>query len=78
MLVSPFFGLMIPHVDDRGTLRTVAIVNDRIDIQRNVRVRLRNLPDGVDTMVWHDMRRSDLRLKKYFAMVGMQLSRFLK
>lgn len=63
MLVSPFFGLMLPHVDNRGALRTVAIVNERIESQRNVRVMLRNIPDGVEELVWHEMRRPDRRLK---------------
>ena len=62
MLTSPFYGLMLPHVDERGKLRAVALVNERIDVQRNVRVALRNLPDGVSSVVWHELRRPDIRL----------------
>ena len=62
MLVSPFYGLMLPHVDGKGVLRAVAIVNERIEPQQNVRVLLRNLPKGVDAAVWHEMRRPDRRL----------------
>ena len=63
MLVSPFYGLVLPHIDSRGDLRAVALVNERIESQRNVCVHLRNIPDDADTIVWHEMRRSDLILK---------------
>ena len=62
MLVSPFYGLMLPHVDEQGKLRAVALVNERIDVQKNVRVALRNLPDGASSVVWHQLRRPDIRL----------------
>lgn len=62
MLASPFYGLMLPHVDGRGKLRAVALVNERIDAQQSVRVVLRNLPEGVSSVVWHELRRPNRRL----------------
>ena len=63
ILASPFYGLMLPHVDGHGNLRAVALVNERIDVQQNVRVVLRNLPEGTNSAGWHEMRRPDMRLK---------------
>ncbi|MGN0846602.1 MAG: hypothetical protein ACI4RA_04370 [Kiritimatiellia bacterium] len=57
MLESPFVGLVAPHVTGEGTLRTVALLNTRIDVQGPVTLRLRGVPAGA-RLVWREMRRS--------------------
>jgi hypothetical protein len=49
---TPSVGLVIPRVAADGTLRSVALVNSRIDVQRPVRLRLRNVPSGVKSATW--------------------------
>jgi hypothetical protein len=39
-----------------NTLRSVAVVNARIDVQRPVRLRLRNVSAGVKTATWRAFR----------------------
>lgn len=59
---SPFVGLMAPHVAAAtGALRTVALLNTRIDVQGPLTLRLRGVPAGA-TAVWREMRRAPVPL----------------
>ena len=57
LLTTPFVGLVVPRVDTNGTLRTVALLNTRIDVQGPVALALRNLPADVTSVVWRELRR---------------------
>lgn len=61
-LASPFVGLMLPRVSKKdGTLRTVALLNVRIDAQEQVELVLRGVPKGAKA-VWRELRRSPAEL----------------
>ena len=49
---TPSVGLFLPRVAADGSLSSVAVVNARIDVQKPVRLRLRNVPAGVKTATW--------------------------
>lgn len=49
---TPTVGLVVPRVTSEGALRSVAMVNARIDEQRPVTLRLRGVPDGAETVAW--------------------------
>ena len=59
---SPFIGLVQPRVTDAGELRTVGVFNVRIDSQGPLTLSLRNLPAGVRTALWRELRRPELKL----------------
>ena len=56
VLESPFVGLMVPRVTQKDALRSVALLNTRIDAQGPVTVRLRGVPAGAKA-VWRALRR---------------------
>ena len=60
-LETPFVGLMVPHVTTAGALRTVALLNTRIDAQGPVTLRLRGVPADA-TLVWRALRRAPAAL----------------
>ena len=60
-LESPFVGLLVPHVTPSGALRTVALLNTRIDAQGPVTLRLRGVPANA-TLTWRALRRDPLPL----------------
>ena len=60
-LESPFVGLMVPHVTASGALRTVALLNTRIDAQGPVTLRLRGVPANA-TLTWRALRCAPLPL----------------
>lgn len=49
---TPAVGLFLPRVAADGSLRSVAVVNARIDVQKPVRIRLRNVPSSVKSATW--------------------------
>ena len=49
---TPSVGLFLPRVTPEGVLRSVAVVNARIDVQKPVKLRLRNVPASVKTATW--------------------------
>ena len=49
---TPSVGLVIPWVAADGTLRSVAFVNTRIDVQKPLRIRLRGVPPHVKSATW--------------------------
>ena len=54
---SPFVGLMLPRVSKKdGALRTVALLNNRIDAQEQIELVLRGVPTGAKA-VWRELRR---------------------
>ena len=67
---SPFVGLLIPRVTADGTLRTIGLLNGRIDEQGPLRLSLRSLPQGVRSVVWHQLRRKPLRLDVLYGAQG--------
>ena len=53
---------MLPRVSEKdGTLRTVALLNVRIDAQEQVRLALRGVPAGTKA-VWRELRRAPVEL----------------
>lgn len=62
VVCSPFAGLMLPHVDAAGILRTVALFNTRISAQGPVRIRLGKVPASAKQAVWNEMCRAPLSL----------------
>ena len=61
-VASPFVGLMLPRISKKdGTLRTVALLNNRIDAQEQVELVLRGVPAGAKA-VWREMRRQPVKV----------------
>ena len=52
LVETPTVGLVVPRVTPDGALRSVALVNARIDTQKPVTLRLRGVPSGVETATW--------------------------
>ena len=52
LVETPTVGLVVPRVTADGALRSVALVNARIDTQKPVTLRLRGVPSGVETATW--------------------------
>lgn len=63
MCASPFVGLLIPRVTSDGVLRSVGVVNTRIDVQEEVRIRLSSLPQTRGSVVWHELKNKPVRLR---------------
>jgi hypothetical protein len=59
---TPTVGLVIPRVAADGTLRSVALLNARIDVQKPARLRLRGVPHGTTSAVWHALRGKSVSL----------------
>lgn len=56
LVASPFVGLMLPRVSKKdGKLRTVALLNNRIDPQEQVELVLRGVQDGAKAL-WRELR----------------------
>ena len=53
---TPTVGLVVPRVTPEGVLRSVALVNARIDEQKPVTLRLRGVPGGVESVTWRALR----------------------
>ena len=60
---SPFVGLLIPRVDQSGVLKTVGVVNTRIDVQGPVRIRVSGLPASEKYLVWRELKKKPLKLR---------------
>lgn len=60
---SPFVGLVVPRVASDGSLRTLGLVNCRIDEQSVIRFSLPALRVGQKTAVWHELRKKPLKLR---------------
>ena len=63
MVETPSVGLAMPRVAPDGTLRTVAFINARIDVQKQLTLRLRGVPPGTVAAIWHEMRCKPVRLE---------------
>lgn len=61
VLESPFMGLVVPRMTAAGALRTVALLNTRIEGQGPVALRLRGVPEGAQA-VWRELRRKPVSL----------------
>lgn len=62
VLESPFVGLVVPRETEDGALKTVAVLNVRIDTQGPVDLRLRGVPASVSSVTWRALRRPPLVL----------------
>ena len=61
---SPFVGLVIPRVRENGDLKTVALVNTRIDAQEDIRIRLSGLPGNTPKYaIWREMKKKPVKLR---------------
>ena len=60
---SPFVGLVIPRIASDGALKTVGVVNTRIDSQEDIRIRLSEVPQNVKHVVWHEMKKKPVRVR---------------
>lgn len=63
MCCSPFVGLIVPRVSADGTLKTVGVMNTRIDVQESVRIRLAGVSDGAEYAVWREMKKKPVRVR---------------
>ena len=63
LCISPFIGIVIPRVEPDGALRTLGLVNCRIDSQGAIRFSLPALPTGAKTAVWRELRKEPVNLK---------------
>ena len=59
---SPFVGLVIPRVSAEGSLRTVGVVNTRIDSQEEIKIRLAGVPEKAK-VTWHELKKKPLRCR---------------
>lgn len=60
---SPFVGQVFPRVTADGALRTVGIINCRIDEQGPIRLSLPALPKDTKKALWREMKKKSVRLK---------------
>jgi hypothetical protein len=59
---SPFVGLIIPRVSADGHLKTVGVVNTRIDTQEKIRIRLSGLSSKAK-VIWHELKKKPVRCR---------------
>lgn len=59
---SPFVGLIIPRISSDGRLKTVGVMNTRIDVQEAVKVRLAGIPDDMRSVTWREMKKKPVRI----------------
>ena len=59
---SPFVGLLIPRVGNDGMLKTLGVVNTRIDVQSEIKIMLGGLPEGYKSVIWHELKKKAVRL----------------
>jgi len=59
---SPFLGMIIPRIDAEGALKTIGIINTRIDTQGPARLRLNGLSPTVKSAVWFEMKQKEVKL----------------
>ena len=60
--MAPFVGLLMPRIDKEGQLKTVGVLNTRIDVQEHLRIRLNGIPESVKTVVWYEMKQQPTHL----------------
>ena len=60
---SPFIGMVIPRVDPEGALRSLGLINCRIDAQECIRFLLPSLQDGITTVSWRELRSKPVKLR---------------
>ena len=60
---SPFVGLLIPRVTEEGCLKTVGLINTRIDSQEQIRIRLSCVPSDVKSLTWREMKKKPVRVR---------------
>ena len=60
---SPFIGMLIPRVDAEGAIRTIGVINCRIDAQEQIRILLPSLPGGTKTVSWRELRCKPVKLR---------------
>lgn len=53
LVQDPTVGLVIPRVDAGGILRTVMMLNARIEPQKPIRIHLRGVAKEASTAIWH-------------------------
>ena len=59
LCTSPFIGLVIPRIDGSDNVRTIALINTRIDSQYKVRMRV---DSDCSKALWFEMREEPVRL----------------
>jgi hypothetical protein len=60
---SPFVGLLIPRVTSEGQLKTVGLINTRIDSQEQISIRLTGVPANVKSVMWREMKKKPVRVR---------------
>ena len=60
---SPFVGLLIPRVTSEGQLKTVGMINTRIDSQEQISIRLTGVPANVKSVMWREMKKKPVRVR---------------
>ena len=59
---SPFVGLLIPRVGEDGKLRTLGLVNTRVDVQGPIRIKIAGLSDKTKYLVWNELKKKPQKL----------------
>lgn len=71
LCTSPFVGLVIPRVTQEGCLKTVGIVNTRIDTQEEIRIRLSGIPEDTPKYaIWREMKKKPVKLRLEYTSTG--------
>ena len=59
---SPFVGLLIPRVTESMTLKTIGVMNTRIDSQGSIRIRLSGIEDSATHAIWRELKKKPVRI----------------
>ena len=67
---SPFVGLVMPRVDAEGNLRTLGLINSRIDVQGPILFSLASVPEDAKSAIWYELRKKPVKLNIQYDAVG--------
>lgn len=59
---APFIGLVVPRIAEDGTLRTLGLINCRIDQQECIRFQLPGMPSDIKKAVWYELKKKPVTL----------------
>ena len=59
---APFIGLVLPRISEDGTLKTLGLINCRIDQQECILFQLPNIPANIKKAVWYELRKKPVSL----------------
>jgi len=59
---SPYLGLIIPRIDTDGKVKTIGLLNPRIDSQYDIRIRIDNDSINGNSVFWYEMKKAPIEL----------------